>query len=188
MRVKLVALALLLTIMPSCIHLIHPHDISIRNFKGVHFSQQAVQSIYVGSMTGGDYTVENLDMFLRCFYVMFSEVYGDDDDKVLSTMSSTTILLTEGPWKVKGVGTDSAGALYENPLVSGVTLDNGTIIIKRERRLYLTSLAHELTHLALGAKFGDMGFEHNDNPIWKVGAETVIFKTNVLFKLMIDGE
>ena len=171
-------MVVLLTLIASCASIISPFDISQRSHGAISFGEFSAHNVYVTDK----YSVDDLDLFIRCFYVAFKEVYKDPNQAVLARVASLTIITTNGPWKVRGTGTDINGIVIANPQVQGMSTNGSTIIIKEEPTLQLTPLAHELTHQALMIRFNDSGYEHNDNFFWKQGADRTILITNELFR------
>ena len=177
-------MVVLLTLIASCASIISPYDISKRSHGAINFGEFSAHNVYVTDK----YPAKDLDLFIRCFYVAFKELYKDPDDEVLNRLASITIITTRDTWTVRGTGTSSTGVMYTNPRIDGLSTNGSTVIIKEEETLQLTSLAHELVHQSLMARFNDSGYEHNNNYFWRRGADNTILVANELFRQLKEDK
>ena len=176
----------MLTLIFSC-SVLPTKQLSNRRHGGIHVSDYSRERLFIMEQSK-EYNVNNIDLFISCFYTSFLEWYPNRQRAVMLALREITIIFTKGSWQDSGFSTTAQGLIVSNNNIQGRTLSNRVIIVSEKDKLNETALAHELMHLILGHVYGNAASDHNANLLWSLHAETVIIMTNNYYKGLKDGK
>lgn len=144
--------------------------------------------------SNGTYSPRDVSLAIMIYYNLWQNKFGDPDHKVLDTFNRLAIIWMPSSWKLKASAYNHDGKKVgsEDGLeIKGLAHEDYLILISKEDgNLWHTSLAHELTHIALFAINGDGDADHlgKEFPGWTKDHSNLIKVTNIFIKCFLTGK
>jgi hypothetical protein len=139
----------------------------------------------------GDFSKDEVGLGMLIYYHLWVNKFGDQNDEIFETFNNLTIIWMPSQWTIYSYAYDKEGNALGGPdglAIVGLARQDHTILLSKESgNLWDTSLAHELTHVALYTSTGVSDADHLGDKIpgWTEEHMKVIALTNLLLEHLL---